>query len=247
MRYVVISLLIILGLTSCLKNQNKHQLGKPWTEIEGNSKVGIEKKYSAEGVLIEETPFVNAIPHGIKKEYYSDGKLHRITPCDSGIVNGVVIQYYKSGKVYRETPFVKGRIDGVIRKYHDNGKVMSELTYKENEAQLGLVEYDEKGNLIEQPKLLIKGRDKTILDGSYVIELTLSNGASRVNYSLVIDGGTTEYLSPIVSEKGKGVYTEYIPKGDLVMKKLLFEAKYNTKYGNLYKVRSSFALAVSNN
>lgn len=239
-------ILLVFFLQGCVKNSNKHQLGKPWTEVEGDSKAGVERKYSAEGVLVEETPFVNTLPHGIKKEFYSDGKLHKMVPCDSGMVNGIVKEFYRSGQLYRETPFTKGRLEGVIKKYYDNGKVMSEAPYKKNEAQLGLVEYDENGKKIEQPRIVIKGRDKLVLDGSYVVELTLSNGASKVKYGLVIDGGSKEYISPIVSEKGKGTYTEFIPKGDIVMKTLEFEAKFNTKYGNLCKVREKFTLAVSN-
>lgn len=243
MRFLLFPL-ALLCLTSCVKNKSKHELGKPWTVLEGNYNKGVEKRYSPQSILMVETPYLNSKPHGLKKEYYSDGSLHRITPIENGYVNGTIKEYYKSGSLYKESPVAKGKTDGVVKKYHTNGVLMSEAIYKRGRPQKGLKEYDETGKIKEAPEIVITGKNNIQRNGTYLIELSVPSVSSRVKYYLITNFEGKEKAVPIPTELGKGVYSVTIPKETSVNKELLFEYKFVTLYGNICILRKTYKLKV---
>jgi hypothetical protein len=245
MRFILL-LILTLSLFGCTKNEKRKKQGTYWVEIVGTTNDGIEKKFTSDGRLVSETPYKNSLPHGLKKDYHQNGQVFTETPCDSGIVNGVVKEYFQSGKLYKETPTKKGKVDGIKKMYYENGSLKSEAIYKDGKPLQGLKEYDRNGKLIPTPKIQIIGRDKTVLDGSYLIELSLSSDIRKANYYVIYFDNNTEQRIKLTSEKGKGYYTEFIPRGGVVMKQLVFEAVFYTKFGNTCVVRANYAMAVSN-
>ncbi len=243
-RYILLALLVVtFGCEQ--QRSNRKKVGKYWVEIVGSYDDGVEKRYSLEGRLVSETPFKDSKPHGLKKEFYIDGKIFKETPCDMGVVNGMVKEYYQSGGIKSETPTNRGKVDGVKKLYYEDGSLKAEASFSKGKVTANLKEYDRQGKVIAPPKLLVKGIDQTILNGGYLVELSISNGKKKVRYELITTIDGKEVPIRLTTEDGKAFYTESIPKGDIVMKKLVFQASFKTDFGNTCILRETYTLAVS--
>ncbi len=244
-------LVILLSLTSlllsgCVNNSNTKIHIPNSIEFEGDKINGIKRMYNAEGKLETETPYKDSLPEGIQKEYYKTGQLYRETPLLKGRPNGLVKEYSKSGKIYREMPVINGKATGIVKKYYDNGKLFSEAPFENGEARMGLKEYNEKGVLLEKPKMLFKGIDKTKTEGTYIVEISLSDENIKPNYFNVITFEGKEMIKTLETENGKGIFKIFIPKGSVLNRRLTFEVRYKTLRDNIYITRDSYTLGITN-
>lgn len=242
---ILISFTAIL-FSGCINNSNTKVHEPNSIEFEGTKALGVKKIYNAEGQLETEIPYKDSLPNGIQKEYYKNGKIYRETPLEKGRPNGLVKEYYTSGKVYREMPVNNGKANGIVKKYYENGTLLSEAPFENGDPTIGLKEYSEKGDLTEKPKMLFKGIDKTVSEGVYIIEISLSDEYIQPLYSniITIDGKELHNQIPIVN--GKGIYKIFIPRGTILNKKMIFEARYNTIRKNIYITRDSYNISMSN-
>jgi len=91
--------------------------------------------------------YKNGKEHGTYRLYYPYGKLKVEETYIDGKVEGLYRSYFESGKIQSEKMFVGGLADGPCNLYHENGKIKVEAVF-EKDAQVVVVEYDEKGNRI---------------------------------------------------------------------------------------------------
>jgi len=242
-------LLSVLLLGGCVNNNdnNKRIPGQPSIEFEGTEANGVKKIYNAEGKLETEIPYKDSLPNGIQKEYYKTGKIYRETPLVNGKPNGLVREYYNaSGKVYREMPVVDGKAQGIVKKYYENGALLSEAPFENGEPIIGLKEYTEEGKLVEKPKMVFRGIDKSSSEGTYTIEVSLSDKYIEPIYANVLTYEGKEYVNKIPIVNGKGILKLALQKGTVINKKLIFEARYNTKRKNTFIIRDTYLLSTAN-
>jgi hypothetical protein len=245
-RIISISFITILALSSCTNNNSNRTLGQPYEEFEGTVVEGLKKIYNAEGKLETEIPYKDSLPNGIQKEYYKTGQLFRETPLIKGKANGIVKEYSTKGKIYREMPVVNGRANGIIKKYYENSALFSEAPFENGLPVVGLKEYNEKGNLLETPKMIFKSKNMTRIDGTYILEILLSDKTIKPSYAQVLDFDNKEIVNRIPTVDGKGVLKLSVPAGAMMVKKLTFEAKYTTLRNNVCIIRDSFNLVIGN-
>jgi hypothetical protein len=122
------------------------------------------------GIIISEQPFVNNKIHGLQKTYYDDGKLRHTIEFVEAKRNGMTTLYYKSGEKHSEIPYKDGKEDGVKRIFRENGDVAQEAPYSKGIPAPELKEYDDKGNLIPQPKIVFSGATVKLSAKSFVLE-----------------------------------------------------------------------------
>ena len=249
MKTILISICILmLALNSCVNSDssNNHVKGQAYTEFEGENGNGVKKIYNAEGNLETETPYKDSIPEGIQKEYYKTGQLFRETPLEKGKANGLVKEYSTSGKLYREMPVTNGKANGIVKKYYDNGVLFCEAPYVNGQPAQGLKEYNKNGKLMEKPRLIFKAKDLTKIDGTFTLEISLSDEYIQPAYSQVLIFENKEIINKLPISNGKGVFKTSIPAGTILNKKLTFEAKYTTSYSNVCIIRDSYNMSMMN-
>ncbi|RPH30087.1 MAG: hypothetical protein EHM93_16230 [Bacteroidales bacterium] len=245
-KLVILFSLTTLMLSGCVNNSNTKTHKPNSIEFEGNVVNGVKRIYNGEGKLETEIPYKDSLPEGIQKEYYKTGELYRETPLVKGRPNGLVKEFNTKGKLYREMPVVNGKANGVVKKYYENGILFSEAPFENGEAKEGLKEYNEKGELLGKPKMLFKGIDKVATDGVYIIEISLSDEYIQPSYANVITFEGKEMLNKIPIVNGKGIYKISIPKGAILNKKLTFEARYNTLRKNIFVLRDTYTMGLTN-
>jgi hypothetical protein len=233
-------------LLCCDQNPKRIRQGNFFVEYIGDEKNGIEKKYSLDGLLVSETPISDSKPHGVKKEYYSNGNVSKELPCVNGVVEGIVKKYYTSGALYSESPTEKGKVHGLKKLFYEDGSIKAEAPFVKGKPQVGLKEYNKHGDLLPEPKIIINERDKTVLDGTFLVELELSKKQRKTTYYVVFTDSGKDFKIKLPVEGGKAVHIEHIPKGGVILKKLTFEVRYVTDFGNTKILKSNYTLAVSN-
>jgi hypothetical protein len=243
---LVVITLIALILTGCENQSSKRIPGQPYTEFVGENGNGVKRIYNAQGKLETEVQFKDSLPNGIQKEYYKTGQLFRETPFEMGKANGLVKEYYTSGKLYREMPVLNGRANGIVKKYYENGVLLSEAPFENGQPTIGLIEYSENGKPLEKPKMLFKGIDNTEQDGIYIIQVSFSDKYIEPTYYQVINYEGKESTNKLSMENGKGILRVSIPKGSILNRDFIFEARYNTLRKNTYITRGSFNMALNN-
>lgn len=97
--------------------------------LNGHIKV-IQKEYSGDGVVIEETTFENGVPNGPAKKYYPNGVLQDEVILMNGLPNGVRKYYYPSGKLWIEQEMKEGKPWTVIGNYTESGQKRDAGTLK---------------------------------------------------------------------------------------------------------------------
>lgn len=247
-RLVTFFLIAILALNGCVNNSNSNKRvpGQPYKEFEGTNGNGVKKIYNAEGKLETEVPYKDSLPNGIQKEYYKTGQLFRETPFEMGKANGLVKEYSTNGKLYREMPVTNGRANGIIKKYYENGTLFSEAPFENGQPKAGLKEYSEEGKLLSKPKMVFNTKNQTKVNGTFTIEVSLSDEHTQAFYSQVLVLDNKEVLSKLPEANGKGILKFTIPAGTMINKAFTFEAKYTTTRNNICIIRDSYNLSTAN-
>lgn len=243
---VILFSLSALLHSGCVNNSNTNVHKPNSIEFDGNQGNGVKRIYNAEGKLETEIPYKDSLPEGIQKEYFVTGELFRETPLVKGRPNGIVREYSTKGKLYREMPVVNGKAYGVVKKYYENGMLFSEAPFENGEAKEGLKEYNENGALLEKPKMIFKGIDRSANEGVYIVEVQLSDKFIQSNYFNVVNFEGKEMVNKIQIINGKGVFKISIPKGAIINKKLTFEARYTTIRNNTFIVRDTYTIGNTN-
>lgn len=209
---------------------------------------GAKKNYRKSGVLLSELEYSNGKKNGIGKNYYSTGKLQAEVSYVNDVKQGDTKWYYQDGKLYRLNPYKEGKLHGIQKKYHANGKLQSEIPYFEGEPGVGGKEYDETGkDITGRYKLILKEQNHVYFDNKYSIFLDVEPKHYGVDYYMSTNSGT-QYISSdlysISNYSGQGVLTEYVFKGQNIMKAVEFLAVVKTKFHNELVIKKKFNIAV---
>ena len=243
--YINLFAVILISFYGCVNNSNQRIPGQPYTEFEGTPQNGVKKIYNAEGKLETEVPYKDSLPNGIQKEYYKTGELFRETPFINGLANGMVKEYNKKGKTYREMPVTNGKANGIVKKYYENGMLFSEAPFIDGQPVAGLKEYDNKGNLISQPKLIFKAKNMTKIDGTYELEISLSDQYIKPLYYQILVFEDKEMPTKLETRNGNGLFKITVPQGSILTRRLTFEARYTTARNNTCIIRDKFDVAIN--
>jgi antitoxin component YwqK of YwqJK toxin-antitoxin module len=243
--------IVLITQYSCLNNSSSSTdnplKGQPSsTKFIGENGNGVKRIYNATGDLETETPYKDSLPDGIQKEYFKTGQLFRETPLEKGRANGMVKEYSTSGKLYREMPVTNGKANGIVRKYYDNGVLFCEAPFVNGQPVAGLKEYNKSGKLMESPKMVFKAKDLTKVDGTLILEISLSDEYIQPSYSQILFFEGKEMSNKLPVVKGKGILKLTIPAGTILNKKLTFEAKYTTTWNNICIIRGYYSLNLMN-
>lgn len=206
MKYYILSLLLVLGLSSCVFTGKKTEEKKEIKETEKDIEVKYVQKKEGEkrykypsGKLKSIVNFKNGKKVGNSETFYESGEKQYDIPYVDGKKHGKVIWYYKSGKVYRETDYVKGKRTGWIRKYWEDGGLKSEMEVKNSYYSTRLREINQKGKEKKKPYITVQKIDKIQEKGEFILRFKLNNGRKSVKFYIgsLIEG---KYFPP----NGKG-------------------------------------------
>ena len=87
------------------------------------------------GVLAEETQFVNGKPQGQCKKYSDTGVMIMECQYRNGLLDGPVKTYYPSKALKEEGQYTKGEKSGTWKTYNEDGDVILEEAYGEQEIR----------------------------------------------------------------------------------------------------------------
>lgn len=180
--------------------------------------------------------------HGIQKRYYVHGSVYSEIPYTYGKKNGNAYTYYQAALgakpvIWKEQPYVNDTLHGTCRRFHRDGRLQAEYEYNKGLPGTGLREFNESGNPVALPKLIL---NKSKTGEYYFITARLDKKMKEVNY----------YLGPLVEGK-------YFPSGlkglqvkgetgeilvPVTAGKVTVTAVFFTKYGNQAIISSSIVL-----
>ena len=87
------------------------------------------------GVLAEETQYVNDVPEGQCRKFSDTGVLLMECQYHNGLLDGPCKSYYPSTALKEEGQFVKGQKTGVWKTYNEDGDVILEEAFGEQEIK----------------------------------------------------------------------------------------------------------------
>ncbi len=102
------------------------ELGRIHLERNG---LEVWKKWSPDGVLLEEGNFIDGRKHGIWKKYYPSGQIEEETPYVRGQRKGPGRGWFESGELSYEGDFEGGIRVGYWKAYYRNGRVAWQGSY----------------------------------------------------------------------------------------------------------------------
>jgi antitoxin component YwqK of YwqJK toxin-antitoxin module len=237
----VLLAIIITGSLSvaCSRNHSKDQASGADTLQPGEKPVIEDEK------LRYIVTYKDGKANGRVREYTRDGKLYMDAIYKDDHRHGKCIHYYKSGKPFSVSYYVNGEKDSIETKYAETGWKMAEIPYSKDKVQPGLKEFDKTGNQINKDvKLAFSTVDHSSLEQKFFIKVKLVPEQTNVKYY------ASPASDPLSREKlqivgGTGMLEVPVYKRESVREKILFEAEYKTRMGNINRVQQVYNLAVN--
>lgn len=243
---LIISILVCIYLLPGCKNKTTNNTGNlnPEQASADSLLEGEQKVYYDNGKVHYIVEYKKGKANGRVREYSTDGKLYMDAIYADGHRNGKCTHYYKNGKPFEVSNYVNGEKDGIETKYYESGTILATRIYKKNRIQPGLKEYDKQGKeIINNNSLVIRGIDHTLLEGKYILQVSLSQPQSKVTY-YAAPRSDPEARQKLKISGDNGILEIPVSSSHFVMKSLLFEAEYKTRLGNVMVIQKTFNLAV---
>jgi MORN repeat variant len=239
--------LIIFSIFSCETKQKN-----PKSTKKSDTTDGVKKYYDKDGKLKTELTILNGKRNGLSKTYYKNGKVSLAMNYKMGLRDGLSKRFYEEGTLYQETDYKNDKIDGVRKKYKESGKLMSEAKFENDFPCIGLQEILANGKLKDDfPSIVITPVDRLKTEGTYTINLSLSNKSRRVKFyigNLSLSGCLSDKLVSVRTDPQTGIgkvpYT--LPPGGFMMDELNFVAEVETLSGNCYITQKKFFVSIEN-
>jgi hypothetical protein len=218
------------------------------TETESDKKnTGLRENYYPNGELKSSVNYKDGVKHGVAKNYYENGNLKLAMTYENGKKTGASYFYYEDGQLYRESIYKNDKLDGV-RKVYADGKLKSEVIYKNGYPSKGLKEYLLNGKLkTKYPGILIKPIDKRLIDGSYTLDIYFSESHQKDEFYIgkLAEGNFVhDGLEKVITDRGHGKITFFVPPGGFVMKQLNIVGVHTTKQGNPFVSTRTYNLSI---
>lgn len=211
---------------------------------------GLQKFFYPDGSLYLEANYRDSVAHGLSKQYFKNGQVFEEAVYVNGKIHGIKRTYYEDGKLSSETPYDSGRVHGVKKKFRKDGTVAYEAPFHYDKPCVGLKEFYLSGNPVKNyPTIVVKQVNRLLKDDLYVVELSLSNNNTRVQF---YEGRLSEgkYIGndvrTIHTVDGIGKIYYSLPPGAYVMESLNIIAEVKTDLGNDYITQRSYNLAAEN-
>ncbi len=248
-----LSLLVVASCTKkkdVIKEYYLNGIIKSETEVKDGLRNGISKTYDEQGRLQSTAEFVNDSLEGWMITYNpNDGKISAKAFYRDDKQNGPVTLYYVGGQLYREEKYVDGRLDSIVKTYWIDGKLQAELEFKRGSPGLGLKEYDQNGNTIQHPKLIIEEVNELRFSNAYKLKIYVSDHSTNVDYFLgdLIDDKFLDQDAIKVNDRDGVAILQYnILKHHKIKKRLGISARVRTEYGNTLLLHRVYNLEISN-
>jgi len=255
--YFLLSMLILTTLSQSCTNRPK-----------------VFNEYYPDGIIKKETEMKDGLPNGMIRTYDERGRLKSTATVVNGLYegwmttynpannkitakafykndqqNGPVTLYYNTGELYREETYTDGRVDGLVKTYWANGNLQAEVGFKMGMPAIGLKEYDQEGNPITQPFLVIEELNQLSYSNTFKLKVYLSDRRAEVDFyegELIND----TYLSPnavkIRDAKGVALLQYNVLKNHKMVKRVAISARTRTKNGNTLLLHKVYNLNISN-
>jgi hypothetical protein len=244
MRKTVVFIILTIILYSCQFLTNENNEKKPTKDSTTIRKYYYEKTKT----LKKEITVKNNKKNGPAKEYYPTGELRTLVYYVNSIRERETTWYYKNGQSYRVTPYKNGKVHGTRKMYYENGKLQAEIPYKDGELQIGTVEYNKKGNKINNsPKFIFKVTDLRKTSNKVFVQVSLSNKYSKTEFfkETVSSEGKLVRV-PIQTNAGVGKIRFIIQKGYLVNEVVKIYAQFKTSLRNPVLIQENYNLFLDN-
>lgn len=234
---VVLALLVVAGCSSGGKKKEK-------------PKDNVARVYDRNNRLKSEIPMKDGKRHGLAKMYYTNGKVNLELPYVEDQREGTSKKYYESGLLFQETDYHDDRVHGVQKKYDVTG-LISEARYEMGSPCTGLTEYSNGKKRASYPSIVIRPVDRLRVDGTYILELSLTDGASKAKFylgELTASGCMHHGLIPLpTGATSTSAYQQYnLQPGQFLMDELNIIAEITTRMGNTYLAQKKFPLSIEN-
>jgi hypothetical protein len=212
---------------------------------------GLHKYYFPDGKIYLEINYKDSLPHGLAKRYYKSGRLLEESIYRDGVLHGITKMYHENGNLSSLIPYDSGRVHGLKKKYRKDGSPASEAPYYKGQPCVGLQELFLSGRPVDNhPTIVITRKKDQVKPNVYTFELTISNGARRVQFyeGALTDGkyiGSTTTAIKTSGGVGTIVYVSAPTKleSEFQSKKLNVIAKVRTELGNEYITQATLDLA----
>jgi len=197
---------------------------------------GDGKRYSPEGVLIEEGTFEKGqLVQG--SQYDENGVLVYTGSFANGMYEGEGTLYYPSGAVRYQGSFKAGKFDGQGRLYTEDGRLVYEGGFS-NDVYAGEgTQYAETGDILYQGQFLAgkyNGPGKLLYPGGNIrFEGTFVNGQLAGMATEYFPAGTVKYAGEFLAGTYHGTGTLYDETGKIVYKGGFQNGRYHGS-GELY-------------
>ena len=143
------SFLIVISIMSCTKYEktfyDSGKLKEKYEVNEGGKKNGKYYRYFENGVVAEETIYIDNEQNRIRKIFFEDGNLEYTATYVNGLLHGPRKVYYPSGKLRVDSNYKDNKLIGPFYKYHENGKLAEEVTFVDGNENGPFIEYYDNG------------------------------------------------------------------------------------------------------
>jgi antitoxin component YwqK of YwqJK toxin-antitoxin module len=218
-----------------------------------NNLDGTRKMYFDDGQLKSEENYKNDIRNGWTKVYIKNGTLQSEVLYKNDECDGPFNTYYDNGKPFKLFNFKKGKKNGEIKKYYKNGQLQSISYYKDDCPGIGLKEYKENGEEINNDFQIITTEKNTLLlDGRYVYSFRFSTPQKEdelweINLKegkyLILEGQYTNLY------KENNIFRKiFTPKpGEMILTTIQFAGVRKTELDNYYIKKQTVNVSISTN
>lgn len=243
----LIYFLLLLITFSCVNADNKNNSkGKYIKDIENKDGTITQEEY-LDGKLKSKFNIKDKKRVGIGYVYYPSGKVQSKYNYVNGELEGESYWYYESGKVYEIKNYKRHLKEGIQKTFYEDGSLKSEVTYKKDIPIPGLKEYNNKGKLLSQAKLILYGDDRTVYENKYFIRCKMSEKTARVRYYKVLKFNDNEESTIELNSKNNiGECIIAVAPGYSLMEDVLIRAETKTTFGNTLVLEKKFRVAIDN-
>lgn len=204
-----------------LKSVNKYFIN--------NQQIGEQYNYNSNGILINESTYLDGFPNGIEKGFYETGELKFVRYKKSGMTEGQEIGYYKSGEQKFIRNYSNGKLNGKDIGLYKDGNMFYERNYISGFISGDEIGYDDTGNIIyrkeyQNPNLNTTENDFTsnlkrisfyYTTGEIKEEVNYKNGKITGQTNGYYKSGQKSHIFNFKNGKKQGLSETYFTNGDL--------------------------------